>query len=58
MSRTVGLGLVWGGAIVVGVVEWLSLPWKLALLTTGLLSIGLGIITALLHKWSRQTPAT
>ncbi len=45
-------GLLWIGAIIVGVMEWLMLPWKPALLTTGLLMMGLAVLSALLRRWS------
>jgi hypothetical protein len=52
-----GSGLLWLGGILVGTAEWLLLPWKFALLTTGLLLMGLGTLTSLLRRWIRSAPS-
>lgn len=58
MGGGAGLGLLWSGGIIVGVMIWLSLPWKEAFLTTGLLMMGLAVLSGLLRKWTRQAEHT
>lgn len=58
MNHRAGLGLLWSGGILVGVMIWLSLPWKEAFLTTGLLMMGLAVLSGLLRKWARQGEST
>jgi hypothetical protein len=48
------IGLLWIGGILIDVSIWLTLPWKFSLLTTGLLLMGLAVLSGLLSKWSLQ----